>query len=575
MLCFRLLQEKDPAPALATAVTGLRRGSAPSSVFPVDPSSFRQVPNAPFAYWVSERIRRVFTELPAFENEERTVRQGLATADDFRFVRTAWETPSETRDATNHTWFPFAKGGSYSPFYADVFLKVNWALDGTEIRCIGDPSGQKPLSRPQNTAFYRRPGLTWPRRTQSGLALRAMPAGCVFADKGPAAFVKTDKVEELLGLLAITTSQAFRGLVEIQMAFGSYEVGVIQRTVLPMTTDKHLADLAREAWAAKRRPDTSELCSQAFVVPTLAQSGNTLSEGLAAWSAVLDDSAASLASSRSAINDIAYDLYSIGEADRRAINAMLGDEASNTESSDDDSEEDDDSVSTTADGPALAGQLLDYLLGTALGRWDIRYATGERQPPELPDPFDPLPVCPPGMLQGEDGLPLTEAEFRRTFGSEGVSPSKQRSEGVSPSTLSLSLKNEGKMPTLRSDNEGGTPALRSTYPLRVTWNGILVDDANDPEDIVSRVREALRVTWGDRATAIEAEAIEILQGEGRTPRDLRDYFRTPAQFFASHLARYSKSRRKAPIYWPISTASGDYTLWLYYPDLSCFRVYFT
>ena len=48
---------------------------------------------------------------------------------------------------------------------------------------------------------------------------------------------------------------------------------------------------------------------------------------------------------------------------------------------------------------------LSYLLGCALGRWDIRYATGTQELPDLTGPFDPLPVCPPGMLQGPDGLP--------------------------------------------------------------------------------------------------------------------------------------------------------------------------
>ncbi|HOV88346.1 MAG TPA: hypothetical protein PLM79_18465, partial [Syntrophobacteraceae bacterium] len=50
--------------------------------------------------------------------------------------------------------------------------------------------------------------------------------------------------------------------------------------------------------------------------------------------------------------------------------------------------------------------------------------------------------------------------------------------------------------------------------------------------------------------------------------DLRDYFRQPAGFFQDHLKRYSKSRRKAPIYWPLSTASGSYTIWLYYHRLN-------
>lgn len=48
---------------------------------------------------------------------------------------------------------------------------------------------------------------------------------------------------------------------------------------------------------------------------------------------------------------------------------------------------------------------------------------------------------------------------------------------------------------------------------------------------------------------------------------LRDYLTKPTDFFADHLAVYSKSRRQAPIYWPLSTKSGNFTLWVYYPKL--------
>jgi hypothetical protein len=165
--------------------------------------------------------------------------------------------------------------------------------------------------------------------------------------------------------------------------------------------------------------------------------------------------------------------------------------------------------------PAENEALISYMIGTAFGRWDIRYATGERQPPELPDPFDPLPVCPPGMLQNAEGLPAEPND------------------------------------------------LPAHYSLRISWPGILVDDENHPEDIVARVREAIEVIWKDRAEAIEQEACGILG-----VKTLRDYFRRPAAFFADHLKRYSKSRRQAPIYWPLSTKSGSYTLWLYYHRLT-------
>lgn len=167
----------------------------------------------------------------------------------------------------------------------------------------------------------------------------------------------------------------------------------------------------------------------------------------------------------------------------------------------------------------LTNDIPSYIIGCAFGRWDIRYATGQKPTPELPDPFAPLPACPPGMLQNEKGLPAEPAD------------------------------------------------VPANYPLRISWLGILVDDEGHPEDIVGRVREALAVIWpsGGETTAdnIEAEACAILKVDS-----LRDYFAKPDRFFADHLSRYSKSRRAAPIYWPLSTASGSYTVWLYYHRLN-------
>lgn len=68
----------------------------------------------------------------------------------------------------------------------------------------------------------------------------------------------------------------------------------------------------------------------------------------------------------------------------------------------------------------------------------------------------------------------------------------------------------------------------------------------------------LELIWPDRASAIEHDACELLG-----VRLLRDYFARSTSFFAEHLKRYSKSRRQAPIYWPLQTPSGSYTVWLY------------
>jgi hypothetical protein len=192
--------------------------------------------------------------------------------------------------------------------------------------------------------------------------------------------------------------------------------------------------------------------------------------------------------------------------------------------------------------------LLSWSIGVVHGRWDVRIALDPSLAPELPDPFDPLPVCPPGMLVGPDGLPAEPDNI--------VSEEWLRAR---PDANTLPPEGSVTKPTI-TDSE---------YPLRIFWDGILVDDPGlngaQPhwEDIVRRVREVLDRLWEDKAHEIEQEACGILGVS-----DLRDYFRKPSGFFQDHLKRYSKSRRKAPIYWPLSTASGSYTVWVYYPRLT-------
>lgn len=83
--------------------------------------------------------------------------------------------------------------------------------------------------------------------------------------------------------------------------------------------------------------------------------------------------------------------------------------------------------------------------------------------------------------------------------------------------------------------------------------GILVDDPGHPHDLARLVEEVLA------------------RVEAPVPEDVRRWLQR--DFFAFHLQRYSKSRRKAPIYWPLSTNSGSYTLWVYYPSLTSQTLY--
>jgi hypothetical protein len=138
--------------------------------------------------------------------------------------------------------------------------------------------------------------------------------------------------------------------------------------------------------------------------------GNTLIERAEAWRVRVANAEGELVSLHQRIDEVTYRLYGITGKDRQAVQVSPDGEGTT-----EDAEAKEDETSIAAEGASainprtLVSDLLSYMLGTVLGRWDIRYGTGQRPGPELPDPFAPLPVCSPGILAGEGGLPLHEA----------------------------------------------------------------------------------------------------------------------------------------------------------------------
>ena len=473
------------------------------SRFDADVTTFSQVPRSPFAYWVSSSTLEAFGRYKPLESDKACARLGGVTVDDFRRLRLAWEVIYEESQA----WVPFAKGGKHALFYSDIELMVKW---NRLLRSFHAFTGllHRPSLQPASFNFYFRPGITWSLRTQSGLSFRIMPRDFAFADKGPSVFVDGDNASDLLALASIANSRVFASLVEVQMAFGSYEVGVIQRTPVPELDQDQvlvLSKLAHRFWSLKRLLDSRIENSHAFSLPALLQvSGVGLTSRAEAWANQATIVQAELDALSNEIDDHSYRLYRISAEDRQRIEQGFGiaSESADAEQDDaDDSEEE----AAEVDAKPMVASLLSWALGVAFGRFDVRLATGERSAPPEPEPFDPLPVCSPGMLTGDDGLPL-----------------------------------------------GQPPA---GYPLAFPADGLLVDDPGHPHDLITAMRSVFEVVFDD-ADARWKEAAELLG----TP-ELRSWF--ASEFFGPHIKRYSKSRRKAPIYWQFAMPSGSYSIWLY------------
>jgi hypothetical protein len=93
---------------------------------------------------------------------------------------------------------------------------------------------------------------------------------------------------------------------------------------------------------------------------------------------------------------------------------------------------------------------------------------------------------------------------------------------------------------------------------------ILVDEAGNGMDIVEAVRQAAQeIAPAHQSEKLIEEALLLL---GKEEVDLRSWMRR--ECFEDHIGRYSKARRKAPLYWQLSIPSKRYSIWLYYHRLT-------
>jgi hypothetical protein len=452
-----------------------------------------QYPGAMFLYSLPPLLERLFLEATKVVDVLGTTAEGRQTSGDERFVRVVWEVPLEA--VASGEWISFAKGGDNLPFLRDSAFVVRWDDHSkSHYLCTGSRRVADSINKFK---------IGW-SDVASCLVFQGMPIGQVTspANQGLVTFDQSRKPWGELGYLNTRIPRA----IAAQYYDGHHwQPGIVGRIPFPS------ADL-RPVWCVIEQ-DT-EAGARALVALLSTQEETRFF----ASPAYRSDSHAHSAIERLLSLTQAVDQYlsRINEAVEQCLNIETESAEFLREALSTYDEVSRGGVLSECTERALLSAVVSYSLGAALGRWDIRLATGERQPPELPDPFDPLPVCPPGMLQGPDGLPA-------------------KPEDVPPD-----------------------------YPIRIDWDGILVDDPGHEDDIISRVQDVLEVIWKDRAEAIEREACEILG-----VKELRDYFRKPGNggFWMDHVRRYSKSRRKAPIYWYLRSARGNYGLWLYYHRL--------
>lgn len=244
--------------------------------FRVSSIDFKKLPGSPIAFWVSDRTRDVFNfgkELGAIV----PVRQGLATADNDRFLR-FWSEVSnhkvglnlksrEDAKKSSKKWFPYNKGGEFRKWYGNNEFFVNWENDGQEIHAF------KPRSVIRNPEYYFKDSITWSLISSSYFGVRYSDCGAVFDVTGSSAFPKESDIYCITGLMCSKLASNFMGVINPTMAFQVGNVASIPFLEAELQSQKKRIEAVVEKLVSISRKDwNSYEISWNFIIHPLFQS---------------------------------------------------------------------------------------------------------------------------------------------------------------------------------------------------------------------------------------------------------------------------------------------------------------
>ena len=441
-------------------------------------SNFGKIPGSPIAYWASDNLLQDF-EIGTRMDDLIDPRQGLATADNNRFLRQWFEVSYgkikfDAKDipesvSSNKKWFPYNKGGSYRKWYGNYDYVVNWENDGQDIKNFKFPNG-KQRSVVRNPNYYFREAITWSLITSGGFSIRYRSAGSIHDVSGMSAFSSShDKLMNILGLMNTPIgNHVFKMLnptINLQIGdFNSFPVldkaidnpEINEKVTEAVAISKIDWDAFEISWNFKKHPLIRHIDEH--------NRNWTLKEAFEEWKNEAQDRFAQLKANEEELNRIFIDLYGLQDE-------LMPDV------------EDKDVSVRTADEVRDVKSFLSYFVGLVFGRYSLDA---------------------PGLIYaGGDWEPGKYKSFQ---------PNK--------------------------DN-----VL------------ILTDDSyfNDSRDIINRLKEFLRVTFGDENVQANLEYIAQVIGKGGNTAEekIRQYF--IKDFYADHVSNYSKR----PIYWEYNSGKKE------------------
>ncbi len=170
-------------------------------------ADFKKIPGSPIAYWVSNRVREVFSEGKKLSEIAISEGQNI-TGDNERFIRFFWEV-CEQKTGKHNKWVLTAKGGSFRRWYGNIVDVMDWS-DSTRAHYKKDK-----IARIQPKHLWFRKGITWNLISSRGTGFRLICENNLFNKAAPSLLFSEQNENLINYLLALLNSKITFELLKI------------------------------------------------------------------------------------------------------------------------------------------------------------------------------------------------------------------------------------------------------------------------------------------------------------------------------------------------------------------------
>jgi Eco57I restriction-modification methylase len=292
--------------------------------YTIPQSKLKIIKSWPFIYWISDEFREKFKKESVKDLLKNC--QGLATANNNRFLRFWWELSPLDEKIDIEDWVYYAKGGPYNKWSGNLWLMVNWKSDGHDIKNYTDDKG-KQKSRPQNESVYFKEGITYSASGSKGPSYRLLPKGCIF-DVGGSSIFPINKYKNNSYILAFFNSPFSKYVIECLNPTVNKQVGDVERVPFAIPNANHesvIESLAQRNVSITTSIRATELFDGEFKVSPLLSLKN------GDWKSMINKSLnrknhfrAQVLINEAIINEKILDVYELTEHDKAMVLAKEG-----------------------------------------------------------------------------------------------------------------------------------------------------------------------------------------------------------------------------------------------------------